>query len=75
MNSRVVGGKKQRRRAVATLEMRRRAVVSFEVSHSSGDKAPIYAGGSWAIGSELWPPGKDATGYSFFHHRRAIHFA
>jgi len=41
---------KQRARGVASWKMRRRVVASFEVSHSRENQAPIYAGGSWALG-------------------------
>ena len=59
------GWEKQRTRAVASLDMRGRVVESFEVSHSREDEAPILEYMQVApgpMGSELWPPGADATG-------------
>ena len=58
------GWGKQRRRAVASLEIRTRVVASFEVSNCWGSMITYVPPGAapGPMGSELWPPGEDATG-------------
>ena len=59
-----VGRRKQRMRAVASLEMRRRVVASFEISHPWGSIVVyvLLVGAPGPMGGVLWPPGVDATG-------------
>ena len=47
-------------------------MASFGVSHSRRTRLLYIQVAPGPMCRELWPPGEDATGYTFFHHHRAI---